>query len=63
MKKHVKERRAKNLELGKREAAARCAHCKQPLTTMEIRGGFRFCSFECRDAALEYVDEIMNRLK
>ncbi len=48
MKKHVKERRAKNLELGKREAAARCAHCRQPLPKMFIEAGIRFCDEGCR---------------
>lgn len=63
MKKHIKARRERNEQLGKREAQARCAHCKKPLEKVDILGGMRFCSFDCRDAALDYIDAVIERLK
>lgn len=51
MRKHVKERIARNLELGKREAAARCQWCRKPLApvwTLRLSDLARFCNDDCR---------------
>lgn len=56
LKKHVKERRAKNLELGKRDMERRCPVCKRELPA----SGYRyhsltemFCSSECLETSNE----------
>lgn len=61
MKKHIKARREKLRQMSEREAQARCTHCKKPLTKMDIFGGLRFCSFDCRDAALDYIEKAGER--
>jgi hypothetical protein len=51
-KKRMADRRARNLELGKQEAVARCAYgnCRLPLPKMFIEAGMRFCDDLCQDA-------------
>lgn len=40
----VQDRRARNLELGKQDAEARCLHCRYPLPKSAPS---RFCSIDC----------------
>jgi hypothetical protein len=58
MKAHVKARRERNLELGKQEAAARCAYgnCRKPLPKMFISQGLRFCDSWCQDAEWAWLE-------
>lgn len=59
MKKHIAARRKRNLELGKRDLAARCSVCKRELPAP----GYRyhsltemFCSSDCLQTSLERKD-------
>lgn len=61
--KRLDARREKNRALAQRDARARCQHCREPLSSQKLAAGFRFCSDDCRDAALDYIDNVVERLK
>lgn len=55
-KQQIDERRRRNRELGARDAANRCAHCRRELGSTFVRTLFslaRFCSDDCAEAAIE----------
>lgn len=59
-KKAIEQRRQRNRELAQLDARNRCGYCKKPLPKTGVHtslGQLRsFCSVECLDAALEFVE-------
>jgi len=63
LRKYLKERREKNRLLAERDAANRCTHCRKVMAKVDVLGGFRFCSWDCREAAMEFIDKFCDERK
>lgn len=58
-KNRIRERQAKNRELGAQDNAARCRHCKTVLDFARRSVGMPFCSDDCEQAHAEFQQRWM----